>query len=188
MPLWESAARFIGWARDRWRKMTELSKVILVACASAIVVTVLFSGIYVAWPFGPSTRAECILGSMKGVTSNTAAEAISRACNAKFPSPYKPECIPRDLTQTEMQNLKGTAAKFIGDSFWASLYNGNADVEVWGLSITISEPTSGTKRYDIRRDYGQNPFSEGLFHTQLTEPSAKWSWSIGGAIGCSISK
>lgn len=57
--------------------------------------------------FGPSSYEDCVLENMKGVTSDTAAVAISRACSAKFPAPPTPPTPqPPTPTKEEMERQR----------------------------------------------------------------------------------
>ncbi len=59
-----------------------------------------------AWAgwFGPDNYEECILDSMKGVTSNAAAVAIAQACRAKFPLPPPPPPTAEELEKHAKSN------------------------------------------------------------------------------------
>ncbi len=59
----------------------------------------LASGGAVAGWFGPDNYEECVLENMKGVTSNTAAAAIAKACDAKFPKPPPPPLTAEELAK-----------------------------------------------------------------------------------------
>ena len=64
---------------------------------------------------GPSTYEDCILESMKGVTSNRAAKAIEEACRTKFPlKRAKPTPLLKppesySLPLESLNNIPGTA-------------------------------------------------------------------------------
>ena len=57
--------------------------------------------------FGPSNFDECILQSMKGVTSDVAASLIAQSCRKKFPDKPKEEKKTRELSDSELAQLTG---------------------------------------------------------------------------------
>jgi hypothetical protein len=61
-----------------------------------------FSATAEAGWFGPDNYDECILGSMKGVTSDRAATAIARSCRSKFPK-NTVKLAKKDLSKAELK-------------------------------------------------------------------------------------
>lgn len=101
---------------------------VIVILVSFIIPSVCFS----SW-FGPKDFDDCILRSMKGVTSDMAAKAIYKSCRDKFP-----EKIPDSVKLTEDQ-IKKITGHISGDSNYLSgnIYNGNDNIKLTQLSIKI---------------------------------------------------
>ena len=88
------------------------------------------SGIASAGLFGPSNYEECILDSMKGVTSDMAARAVAQACRSKFP-----------------QKAKGSKCHVVwnGSSFALGTEVGTAEYELSGHEAVIAVAHVSTK-------------------------------------------
>ena len=71
----------------------------------ALVLLGAFSSAY-AGIFGPSSFDDCVLESMKGVTSDIAARAIYQSCREKFPE-KKVQRNTRALSPFELNKLDG---------------------------------------------------------------------------------
>jgi hypothetical protein len=87
--------------------------------------------------FGPDDYDECILESMKGVTSDVAAKAIIRACRKKFPSdaPTKPvERLPAEVVQRLTGQL-GIQSGYLS----GKMYNGNEDWTITEVTVVIAD-------------------------------------------------
>lgn len=92
--------------------------------------------------FGPSNYDDCILQSMKGVTSDSAAYAITRACKEKFPSKISKK-NSRELKPSEVGVLNGRGGLSHSNYFWVDLYNGNKDITITEVSILVETKISG---------------------------------------------
>lgn len=135
--------------------------------------------------FGPSNFDECILDNMKGVTSDLAARAIYRSCLEKFPKTAE-VCTDFALTSDQMNHLKGTA-HFSYGSFFVDLYNGNPDVSLTNIQITIKDLVTQESRV-----YQESPspikplaqYSLNFFASVANTENGQWSWSVLSARGC----
>ena len=148
---------------------------------------------FVAWPsislgglFGPSDYDECILESMKGVTSNLAAQAIVRSCRAKFP-----EKIPRDaeLPAQARANVTGRAGLNYG-SFSGHIYNGNSDYTITQVTIVLvpKDEKKSAESFLDAKEYNVNvtvsPLTNGYFSVSVDSGGGDdVSWNITKARG-----
>ena len=110
---------------------------------------------------GPSTYEDCILESMKGVTSNRAAKAIEEACRTKFPlKRAKPTPLLKppesySLPLESLNNIPGTAG-WSGYSLGTKLstdiagriYNKTDNWVITEITIKI-EPKDETKKSEL---------------------------------------
>ena len=98
--------------------------------------------------FGPSTYDECILDSMKGVTSDIAARFVARSCREQFPKSQKKTPETSTLSQPQLIKVTGRAG---GNSYFSgSLYNGNKSLVITEITINISTTVSGN---EVSRSY-----------------------------------
>ncbi|RZB30376.1 MAG: hypothetical protein SRB1_02656 [Desulfobacteraceae bacterium Eth-SRB1] len=79
-----------------------MKQVLTVALCLALILVASQGG----W-FGPNDYDECILESMKGVTSDVAARLIRRSCRDKFPPQAKKKPRTKSLTYKELGQLTG---------------------------------------------------------------------------------
>lgn len=107
---------------------------ILIATAS-ISIAATCSSAHAGW-WGPSNYDECILESMKGVTSDVAARNIVAACRRKFPE-ADTSCTLRALADDERKNVKVSGKVYRG-LFNGSVYNGNSNVTVKEIDIELA--------------------------------------------------
>ena len=101
----------------------------------SIVVAVIigFSAPAQAALFGPENYDECILESMKGVTSNVAASAIMKACRSKFPAAAPAaEIMPPDALRRIAANVTINGTKLSG-----TVQNGNSTWTVTSLTFAL---------------------------------------------------
>ncbi len=101
--------------------------------------------------FGPSNQAECILESMKGVTSDRAATLVARSCREKFPDKPKEQKKTRELSSSELGQVTGRAGidSYI-TYFKGNLYNGNTSVTVTQVSVGV---TTKIDEKEVSRTY-----------------------------------
>lgn len=122
---------------------------------------------YAGW-FGPSNFDECILASMKGVTSDAAAGIIYDACESKFPKRTLPT-VPLPLAV--LKNVTGNAAAESYGYFKGHIYNGNIDWTITELNIVIgtkADPKTGKREF--QRQYTAKIDAAPLSNSDLTVP------------------
>ncbi len=103
----------------------------------------------------PNDYNDCILESMKGVTSDFAAKAIQQSCRRKHPIEIKQ--IPEvELPSDALRKIEGKASPNFYGAFEGSIYNNN---EQWCISsIVIRIIDKNTRKH---HDYKQ-PFYSPL--------------------------
>ena len=69
----------------------------------------------------PNSYDDCVLESMKGVSSDVAAAAIRKACRAKFPAVTQ-ESV--ELPAEARKKIHGQAGMLPNDTFGGTIYNG----------------------------------------------------------------
>ena len=135
--------------------------------------------------FGQENYDECILESMKGVTTKFGAHEIARACRGKFPKDKKQNANARELSREEISQLTGRA-NHKSSWFTGTIYNGNKRLTVSAISIRLSGSSSGEK---ISRIYTERivipPESadEIRFRILQTDEGKDSAWNIAGAKG-----
>lgn len=136
--------------------------------------------------FGATNYDECILESMKGVTSNTAAAAINRSCRAKYPVKERSDSeVPANV----VSQLDGRAGYSFG-YFKGAIYNGNKDWTITQLTIALT-PKSKDKSPDQTRrakEYNVNVTIPPLMNVEFIESVASddsngFDWHISSARG-----
>lgn len=136
--------------------------------------------------FGATNYDECILESMKGVTSNVAAAAINRACRAKYPVKERSDSeVPANV----VSQLDGRAGYSYG-YFKGAIYNGNKDWTVTQLTITLTPKLKGKSTDQTRRakEYNVNVTIPPLMNVEFIESVAsdgsdEFDWHISSARG-----
>lgn len=134
---------------------------------------------------GPRTFDDCILKSMRGVTSDVAARQIRESCREKFSEDNAAKAKSRELKPWEIGAFSGRAG-INSDYFSGSLYNGNKDITVTELRIAVIQKAEGK---DTSRTYTTNvtipPLSTESFMVQIIvdNANADYSWAIEGARG-----
>ncbi len=135
---------------------------------------------------GPRDYNECVLESMKGVTSDDAARLIMASCLAKFPPKPKTEEPAEPLGLFELVGLTGRAGISYGDTYRGNLYNGNPNVTVSEVEITVTaKHTSGetTRKYRVPVTIPPLSAKDFSFDIVVGEEGSDYSWSISGAKG-----
>ncbi len=135
--------------------------------------------------FGPSNYAECILESMKGVTSDRAATLVARSCREKFPD--KPQKKTRELSSSELGQVTGRAGmeSYIS-RFKGNLYNGNTSVTVTQVSVGVTTKIDGK---EVSRTYVTDvsipPQNTADFSLSIIigDNGADYSWGLVAARG-----
>lgn len=155
------------------------------AILSLFLVLLVCPGVSFAGWFGPSNYDECVLESMKGVTSDLAARAIISSCRDKFP-----EKRPSDtqVPSTVVSQLDGRAGMSYG-FFEGNIYNGNKDWTITQVTIALvakaKDKSSGQPRpreYNV--DVTVPPLTNGKFIFSVeSDGSSELDWSIAKARG-----
>lgn len=149
------------------------------------IVLVAPSSVLAGW-FGPSNYDECILESMKGVTSDKAAILIARSCRKKFPN--EPETKPesRALSYEELSKITGRAGHSFGNYFSGNIYNGNLNVTVSVITVRVTTTVDGK---EVTRIYTDNvtikpqTTADFGFNIVAGDKDADYSWGINSARG-----
>lgn len=125
---------------------------------------------YSGWFGGPNDYDECILESMKGVTSDVAAKLIRRSCREKFPRESQERKSVR-LPDTVLQKIEGKAGMTDSGYYIGSIFNGSETWHITSLTVRIIDNNS-----DKYRDYDTS-VSEGSYTTSLP-PLSKGEFSF----------
>ena len=134
---------------------------------------------------GYSSSSECIVGSMNNVSSDRAASFIKQACFDMFGGEIK---VPSKKLSIDNVNLLDGKA-YLGDiypyTFNVTTYNGNDDITISGIYITIdSTDKAGNKtiiRYYIKVE--TTPLSISKAYIDIEKPAGDYTWTISGADG-----
>ncbi len=136
----------------------------------------------------PSDYNDCILKHVKPGLDQTAVLVVTQSCRAKFPvdgSSESGSAVDRDLTALELSALSGRARDY-GDQYSGTIYNGNANVMITEIEITVATTID---KVEVSRPYRtplsippQSAKSFG-FHLIPGDTGASYAWSITGARG-----
>jgi hypothetical protein len=162
------------------------------ACAVFALAFLLGPGQGLADEVRPSTYDECILETLKGVSSDVAANAIIESCRNQFPAqvevaPVQEEVVAepepveteqavvaagtsRNLTAEELDKLDATAF-IVLDSYRITFRNNNEHLTVTEVTIAV-EDKSGPD--------GLRTYSERVQIAPLTSGTAKYNREIQG--------
>lgn len=172
---------------------------IRLACAAFALAFLLGPGQGRADELRPSTYDECILETLKGVSSDVAANAIIESCRSQFPAqvdvapaqeevtPAQEEVAPepetagseqavvaagtsRNLTAEELDKLDATAF-IVLDSYRITFRNDNEHLTITEVTIAV-EDQSGPD--------GLRTYSEKVRIAPLTSGTAKYNVSVAG--------
>ena len=137
--------------------------------------------------FGPSDYNECILESMKGVTSDVAAGVIVRSCREKFPKQPKKKPKSRELSHKELSQLTGRAGydSFI-KHYSGKIYNGNKSVTVTEVSISVTTTFDGrevSRTYTADVNIAPQTTADFMFKIIIGDKDADYSHSFSSARG-----
>ena len=153
--------------------------------AAFSLVTFLSTGSLAGW-LGQSNYDECILESMKGVTSDVAARLIARSCREKFPEKPKEQKKTRELSSGELGQVTGRAGNSFGNYFGGNLYNGNTNVTVTQVSVIITTKVSGkevSRTYATDINISPQNTADFTFSIVIGDKGADYSWSLVAARG-----
>jgi hypothetical protein len=165
-----------------------------------------------AWSiFGqPQNKQECMLQNLKGVSNETVAQMIVLACEKLFPSKNnRAECVQRELTPWEVQQLQWTTAEITqlssGPYFSAKFYNGAGGATIAAVTINIyvkpAEPPDRDKKIFTFEELNQMDFAPQYYEMQLDGPVAPkeigkvtksilktppkdWAWEVTSVKAC----
>lgn len=131
--------------------------------------------------FGPSDYNECILESMKGVTSDLAAAAIRRSCRDKFPtSPRESKSV--DLPESVLKKIVGNAGPTEDGYYKGRILNENVDWHITSLIIRITDEKTQNYR-DYKVPVSILPLTKGEFLFEPYEIPKERFWFIRGGRG-----
>ena len=131
----------------------------------------------------PGSYGQCISESMKGITSSRAADSAMRACRAKF---AETELHSKDLPPDALGKLMVHAGFGYG-IFSGSLYNGNNDYTVTGITVLLTpvgkkNSSADGREYDI--DLTVQPFSKSALSMPVpSDNTQEYMWKITKARG-----
>ncbi|MDD4154576.1 MAG: hypothetical protein PHT30_04110 [Bacilli bacterium] len=143
--------------------------------------------VFAGW-FGPSNYDECILESMKGVTSDKAAILIESICRKKFLEKPEKDHESRDLSYKELSNLTGRAGYDPANVnlFLGNIYNGNSNVTVSEITLGVTTTMDGKK---VTRMYTHKVIIEPQttahfgFPIIVGDNGADYSWNVASSKG-----
>lgn len=137
--------------------------------------------------FGPSNYDECVLDSMKGVTSDVAASAITRSCREKFP---KKGPSDSEVPASVVNQLDGRAGMTSYGYFRGTIYNGNKEWTITQMTIILAPKSKGKSAAEIShpREYNVDvtapPLTDVKFSVSADNTSAgEFDWTITKARG-----
>ena len=157
--------------------MRKIRETLLLFCFTFLFSSIAFAG----WFGGPSDYDECILESMKGVTSDVAARLVRQSCQKKFPketSEFKSMELP-DLVLNKIEGKAGITG--IG-YYEGTIFNGNPDWYITSLTVRIEDNQS--KKYRDYEAYLKSkssplpPLTKGEFFFEPYEVPEKRSWQF----------
>ncbi len=160
-----------------------------------------------------SSYDECILESLKGVSSDVAANAIITSCRSKFPaaapvaeepaaSPPEEENVPqeptqaeteseseptgpsRDLTPEELGKLKATLFGFT-TKYRVTFENFNEDITVTEVTIAVWDELDprGLKKYTETMHIPPQEMAKVTYEVVYMGDDQGWRWKIDSAKG-----
>lgn len=136
--------------------------------------------------FGPSNFDDCVLDSMKGVTSDVAARSIYQSCRQKFPE-KQVKNNARNLSDRELSMLTGRGGPAqVGNYFSVNLLNGNKDLTVSAVTLAVTTKISGkvvTNYYDTDITIGPKKTGNIFVKYIVGDDGAKYDWGISAAKG-----
>src|SRR3989344_762952 len=131
-----------------------------------IIIVCIYPTVSLGGWFGPSNYDECVLESMKGVTSDLAARAIMRSCRDKFP---EPKTNDSEVPANVVGQLDGRAGMTNYGWFTGTIYNGDKEWTITQLPIVLV-PKSKDKSADLTlraREYNVLVNAPPLTSTEL---------------------
>ena len=133
-----------------------------------------------------SSYNQCVLESMRGIMSNSAAEMTRRTCREKFPDTkfHDAELTPQVLGKLVIH------AGFGYGIFNGSIYNGNSDYTVTQITILLApmrkkesaDVSVDGKKYNI--DLTVQPLTKGALSMPIpSDNTLEYTWTLVNARG-----
>ena len=162
-----------------------------------------------ASPDEPSSFDECIIDTMRGVSSDVAARAIIDSCRQLFPeseaTPAQPEPAPepvpaatahaepvpldtsaaRSLTDDELA-LLGARAKVFGDRYRITIDNDNPHLTLTEVTIAVWDDTdlgATRKEYTAAAQIAPQASAEVKYTVHYRGDETGWNWGVVAARG-----
>ena len=154
-----------------------------------------------------SSFDECILESLKGVSSDVAADAIIASCRSTFPeaaavAPAEPQSVPpeapqgeakpepasvgesRELTQEELANLKATLMGFL-TNYRVTFENLNEDITITEVTISVWDELNprGLKQYTETMHLPPSETAKVVYEVVYMGDDQGWRWKVDSAKG-----
>lgn len=155
----------------------------------------------------PSNYDECILESMKGVSSDIAAQAIISSCRNLYPeqedvaarveSTAPPQAdtpilqpVPvatgasRSLTAAELDKLRARIKAF-GSSYTATIQNRNENLTVTEVTIAVWDDSNSSSLREYPQEVMIAPMEsvESRFTVHYKGSELSWAWKVASARG-----
>lgn len=149
---------------------------------SLVCLAILFAGC------GASNYDECVLESMKGVTSDVVAKEIIRSCRNKFPE-KKPN--DTEVSENVVRQLQGRGGISYGTLFKGRIYNGSSEWTITQLTVMLvpkpkdksSVSEHSPKEYNVDVDVPPLTVGEFMFSVYYDDVASKYDWGITKARG-----
>ena len=154
----------------------------------------------------PSNYDECILESMKGVSSDVAAQAIISSCRNLYPEQQEvaaqventvpqadapiPQPVPvatgpgRSLTAAELDKLSARIKAF-GSSYTATIQNRNENLTVTEVTIAVWDDANSSSLREYPQEVMIAPMEsvESRFTVHYKGDELTWAWKVVSARG-----
>ena len=157
----------------------------------------------------PSNYDECILESMKGVSSDIAAQAIISSCRNLYPEQKEvaapvqntapqadtpiPQPVPvatgpsRSLTAAELDKLSARIKAF-GSSYTATIQNKNEKLTVTEVTIAVWDDSNSSSLREYPQEVMIAPMEsvEPRFTVHYNGDELSWAWKVVSAKGVDL--
>ena len=157
----------------------------------------------------PSSYDECILESMKGVSSDIAAQAIISSCRNLYPEQKEvaapvqntapqadtpiPQPVPvatgpsRSLTAAELDKLSARIKAF-GSSYTATIQNKNKNLTVTEVTIAVWDDANSSSLREYPQEVMIAPMEsvEPRFTVHYKGDELNWAWKVVSAKGIDL--
>jgi hypothetical protein len=157
----------------------------------------------------PSNYDECILESMKGVSSDIAAQAIITSCRNLYPEQQEvaaqventapqadtpiPQPVPvatgpgRSLTAAELDKVRARIKAF-GSSYTATIQNKNENLTVTEVTIAVWDDANSSSLHEYPQKVMIAPMEsvETRFTVHYRGSELTWAWKVVSAKGINL--